>query len=217
MATHATIAQINRRLSQVCLSPAGSFAYDPHPLLHAVPTVFAGEISSLPDSPTPVLAVDFQIQRCARRCSVTEKEFQPGEIFYSVLLADGAEIIRQDFSKDAWEGAPEDSLGWWKSCMPAATGKKIGWAPNDVMLEFFHELADKPEKEDLRYVLTLLLIRRRVMRLEETESQADQREELVVYCSRQEETYRVPVVHPGPARSREIQDELANLLLANTE
>ena len=101
--------------------------------------------------------------------------------------------------------------------MPASTGKKIGWAPNDVMLEFFHELADKPEKEDLRYVLTLLLIRRRVMRLEETEPQDDHREELVVYCSRREETYRVPVVHPDPSRSREIQDELANLLLANTE
>ena len=201
----------------MCLSPTALFAYDPHPLSPAVRTVFGGEISSLPDSPTPLLAVDFQIQRCARRCSVTEKEFQPGEIFYSVLLADGAEIIRQDFSKDAWEGAPEDSLGWWKSCMPASTGKKIGWAPNDVMLEFFHELADKPEKEDLRYVLTLLLIRRRVMRLEETEPQDDHREELVVYCSRREATYRVPVVHPDPSRSREIQDELANLLLANTE
>tara|TARA_Y100001934_G_C12038413_1_gene624833 strand:+ start:127 stop:609 length:483 start_codon:yes stop_codon:yes gene_type:complete len=160
--------------------------------------------------------VDFQIQRCTRRCSVTEKEFKPGEIFYSVLISDGAAIIRQDFSKDAWEGAPEDSVGWWQSCMPAVTGKKMGWAPNDVMLEFFHELADKPEKSDLRYVLTLLLIRRRVMRLEETKSEEDSQEKLVVYCSRREETYHVPVTHPDPARSREIQDELANLLLANT-
>ncbi|MDG2409038.1 MAG: hypothetical protein P8M53_08525 [Pirellulales bacterium] len=161
--------------------------------------------------------MDFQIQRCSRRCSVTEKEFQPGEVFYSVLIADGAEIIRQDFSKAAWEGPPAESLGWWKSCMPAASSKKIGWAPNDVMLEFFQELADKPEKEDLRYVLTLLLIRRRVMRLEETENPQDGREQLVVYCSRQEETHHVPVVHPNPTRTREIQDELADLLLANAD
>ncbi len=101
--------------------------------------------------------------------------------------------------------------------MPAPNNKKIGWAPNDVMLDFFRELADKPEKEDLRYVLTLLLIRRRVMRLEETEEEQDGRPQLVVYCSRQEETYRVPVAHPNPTRTREIQDELASLLLANAD
>ena len=100
--------------------------------------------------------------------------------------------------------------------MPSINSKKIGWAPNDVMLEFFQQLADKQEKEDLRYILTLLLIRRRVMRLEETELQ-EGREQLVVYCSRQEQTYRVTVVHPDPARTQEIQDELATLLLANTD
>lgn len=101
--------------------------------------------------------------------------------------------------------------------MPAPNNKKIGWAPNDVMLDFFQELANKPGKEDLRYVLTLLLIRRRVMRLEETEDEAVGHPQLVVYCSRQEETYRVPVAHPNPTRTREIQDELASLLLANAD
>ena len=101
--------------------------------------------------------------------------------------------------------------------MPTATSKKIGWAPNDVMLEFFQELADKPEKKDLRYVLTLLLIRRRVMRLEETDQEQEGHEQLVVYCSRQEEIYRVPVVQPNPTRTQEIQDELADLLLANAD
>ena len=162
-------------------------------------------------------AVDFQIQRCSRRCFVTDEEFRPGEVFYSVLIAEGAEIIRRDFCKSSWGGPPADSVGWWQSCMPTATSKKIGWAPNDVMLEFFQELADKPEKKDLRYVLTLLLIRRRVMRLEETDQEQEGREQLVVYCSRQEEIYRVPVVQPNPTRTQEIQDELANLLLANAD
>ena len=147
---------------------------------------------------------------------MTDKEFKPEETFYSVLIADGAEIVRRDFSESAWEGPPEGTVGWWQSRMPSANSKKIGWAPNDVMLEFFQELDGKPEKEDLRYVLTLLLIRRRVMRLEETE-QHEGREQLVIYCNRQEQTYRVPVVYPDPARTQEIQDELATLLLANTD
>ena len=38
------------------------------------------------------------------------------------------------------------------------------------MLQFWDELADQPDKQDMRYVLTLLLIRRRVFRLEEEKS-----------------------------------------------
>jgi hypothetical protein len=159
--------------------------------------------------------VDFHVQRCTRRCFKTGKEFQPDEIFYSTLIAEGAEVKRRDFSGDAWEGPPEGALGWWQSRLPARNPKKIGWAPNDVMLEFFLELAEKSEKRELRYVLTLLLIRRRVMRLEETEFDSDGTEQLVVYCARQEETYRVAIASPDSRRTEEIQNELAQLLLAD--
>ena len=50
---------------------------------------------------------------------------------------------------------------------PIAARRKKRWAPNDVMLHFWDELAEQPEQQDMRYVLTLLLVRRRVFRLEE--------------------------------------------------
>ena len=212
MATHAPVSL---RVRQVALPTGARFAYYLRPLTGGL--CRATWENQHPNSPpSKYNSVDFQVQRCSRRCSATDKEFQPGEVFYSLLIADGAEIVRRDFSESAWEGPPENAVGWWQSQMPSINSKKIGWAPNDVMLEFFQQLADKPEKEDLRYILTLLLIRRRVMRLEETELQ-EGREQLVVYCSRQEQTYRVTVVHPDPARTQEIQDELATLLLANTD
>ena len=51
--------------------------------------------------------------------------------------------------------------------MAAVADLRVGikW-PNDVMLELFDQWDGQPDKEDLRYVLTLLLIRRRVLRLE---------------------------------------------------
>ena len=54
------------------------------------------------------------------------------------------------------------------------------------MLHFWDELADQPDKQDMRYVLTLLLIRRRVFRLEEEKRDPQGRELLVVYCPRRE-------------------------------
>lgn len=156
--------------------------------------------------------LDFEVQRCTRRCAKTDRELQPGEEFYSVLVADGGEIERQDFSLDGWEGPPEHAIGCWKSKMPDATAKKANWAPNDVMLDYFQQLQDQQEKQDVRYVLTLLMVRRRILRLEDSETDDDGGEVLVVFCPRNEVEYRVPVQSPSRERANEIQDELAKLL-----
>ena len=66
----------------------------------------------------------------------------------------------------------------------------------------------------MRYVLALLLIRRRVVRLEETERDDNGCEMLVLYCPRRETTYRVAVAAPNDERTTEIQHELAGLLFA---
>ncbi len=158
--------------------------------------------------------MDYEIQRCTRRCAATGRELAPGEEFYSVLLAEGADLKRCDYSVEAWTGPPEDAIGWWKSQMPSSTSKRIHWAPNDVMLHFFEQLEPQPDKQDMRYVLALLLVRRRVVRLEEQEYDDQGRELLVLYCPRRETTYRVPAVTPGPSRTNEIQEELAKLLFA---
>ncbi len=91
--------------------------------------------------------MDFEVQRFTRRCAATDRELAPGELFYSVLLAEGAEVVRHDYAAEAWNGPPVEALGWWKSQLPAADAKpkKPQWAPNDVMLRLFDELAERPE------------------------------------------------------------------------
>ena len=158
--------------------------------------------------------MDYEIQRCTRSCTATGKELTPGEEFYSVLVAEGAELKRHDYSTDAWEGPPEGAIGWWKSQMPNPAARRVHWAPNDVMLHFFEQLESQPDKQDMRYVLALLLVRRRVMRQEEREHDDQGGEVLVLYCPRRETTYRVPAVVPDPSRIEELQEELARLLFA---
>jgi hypothetical protein len=156
--------------------------------------------------------MDYEVQRSARRCSVTGREFAPGETYYSTLVADGAALKRHDYAADAWQGPPAEAIGWWKSQIPDRTAARKHWAPNDVMLNFWDELAEQLDKQDMRYVLTLLLIRRRVFRLEEEKCDAQGREILVVYCPRRETTYQVLAVAPEPPRVDQIQEELAALL-----
>ena len=63
-------------------------------------------------------------------------------------------------------------------------------------------------------MLSLLLIRRRVLRLEHTEQDPQLGEVSVLYCPRREATYRVTTQVPGDERAAEIQEELARLLFA---
>jgi uncharacterized protein YbaR (Trm112 family) len=158
---------------------------------------------------------DFEIQRCTRRCAKTDRELQPGETFYSVLSTEGADVVRRDYGQEAWEGPPDGCLGWWKSQVPGLSAKKANWAPNDVIRDYFQQLGGQAGKEDVRYVLALLMVRRRIVRLEETEKDEAGRETLVLFCPRDEAEYRVPALMPDEQRAREIQEELTKLLHAD--
>jgi hypothetical protein len=172
------------------------------------------------------MLLDFEVQRCTRRCAATDRALEPGELSYSVLEVHGAEVVRKDFCSEAWSGAPESALGWWKTRIPEPSAKKVKLAPNEVLLDLFDELADRPEQSDLRFVLTLLLIRRRVLRLDTpiepigTTSPTDSgrsSEMMFVYCAKRDATYSVPAVMPDPARIDEIQLQLSELLIAGAE
>lgn len=156
--------------------------------------------------------MEYEVQHCARRCTTTGREFAPGEEYYSVLVVEGADLKRYDYAADAWPGPPETALGWWKSRLPQRNANRKHWAPNDVMLDFWDQLAGQADKQDMRYVLTLLLVRRRVFRLEEEQRDPGGLETLVVHCPRRDATYEVPAVMPPPQRIEQIQEELAALL-----
>ncbi len=99
-------------------------------------------------------------------------------------------------------------------------------APSDVLLALLDtETPGETEKpanveppaaarppDDFCYVLSLLLARRRILRLEDTEQSDDGREVSVLFCPRNEKTYRIVTEVPGAERAREIQQQLSQLL-----
>jgi hypothetical protein len=173
------------------------------------------------------MLLDFEVQRSTRRCAATDRALAPGETCYSVLEVQGADVVRKDYCKEAWNSPPENAFGWWKTRIPEPTAKKVKLAPNEVLLELFDEMADRQEQQDLRYVLTLLLIRRRVLRLDlpgdgliAQPSRGEVRsavETMRVYCPKRDATYEVPVAMPDEARIDEIQQRLSELLAAGAE
>lgn len=158
--------------------------------------------------------MEYEVQRCTRHCAKTGRELRPGEAFFTTLVDEAGALVRHDYACEAWTGPPEGVVGWWRSRMPDATPKKAQLAPNDVILQLFDQLAEQPDKADMRYVLALLLVRRRVARQEDGEIDDEGREWMVMYCPRREATLKTLVSMPSDSRAAEIQDELARLLYA---
>ena len=169
------------------------------------------------------MQLDFEIQRSTRRCAATDRALEPGELCYSVLEVRGADVVRKDFAASEWKGPPSEAFGWWKSRVPEPHGKKIKLAPNEVLLRLFDELAERPESEDMRYVLALLLVRRRVLRLdgpglgEEKPSQLADVQTMTVFCPVRELSYDVVAAMPSDERIDEIQQQLGELLVSGGE
>jgi hypothetical protein len=159
--------------------------------------------------------MDYEVQRCTRHCAVSGRELGEGEEFFSVLIAEGSVVRRFDYSLEHWQGAPATAMSCWKSRMPTRDAHKQRLTPGEVLLELFQEWADQPDKADIRYVMALLLVRRRVLRLDETEHDELGGEVLVLQSPRDESVYRVLASPPTPQRAVEIQQDLEKLLYAD--
>jgi len=130
------------------------------------------------------MPLEFDVQRCTRKCAKTGRSLDPGESFFSTLREIGDEVVREDFCVAAWNGPPEESVGWWQSQMPDPNTRKVEWAPNDVILHYFEKIREDANKAETCFVLTLLMMRRRLMRLEETKQDPNGNEVMVLFCPR---------------------------------
>lgn len=155
--------------------------------------------------------IDFEIQRCTRHCAVTGREFRPGEVFYSVLLEEGNTWKRLDYAAESWHGPPDGCIAWWRTQMPLPERKRR-WAPSEVMIRCLEQLADQPQRADFRYLLSLLMIRRRILRLEDTCRDPEGNEILTVYCPLNDRHYEIPAVLPEEDRWQQLEEELSQLL-----
>lgn len=111
---------------------------------------------------------DFTFSKCSRRCHVSSRNLEPGEAFYSVIIADGDNLTRADVAAANWTGPLPKAIGWWRSQMPPAGSRKLRPAPDNVLLETLCQLVERPESEPLAYLLAVLLVRRRVLTEDES-------------------------------------------------
>lgn len=140
--------------------------------------------------------LDYQIQPNTRRCSTTGRELKPGEQVYSILTEKDGKFVRQDFAPEAWQGPPPEAFSFWAGRVPTGEAKRKLVVDDELLLDCFERLQDQlePGKVAFRYVIALLLMRRRKLKFEQARTEAGQ-EVLDLRCPRTGATYAV--TNPG--------------------
>jgi hypothetical protein len=155
--------------------------------------------------------VDFEVTHCSRQCAASGRTLAPGETYFSTLHIEAGRSVRRDCSAEEWRGAPEGAIAWWKAVVPRGDGSKPKLAPQDVLPNLFAELAEQPDEADFRYVLGLLLMRRKILKLDETRRDS-LGEILVLECPRRGEQYELRATTPDPLQTEQLQQRMIELL-----
>ncbi len=156
---------------------------------------------------------EYQIEANTRRCAASGRALQAGERFYSVLLEEDGKLVRRDYSSEAWQGPPPGAFSFWSGRISADLGQRQPQIDDDMLLECFDRLQGniEPERISFRYVLALLLMRRKRLRFEEARTDGDE-EYLHLRCSRTGNLHRV--LNPGLTEEEmaAVQDEVFKVL-----
>lgn len=143
-------------------------------------------------------------------CARCERAFESGEPHWSALAVEGEQLAREDCCRACWPAASAQPgwLFWWRTRHEA--GRKPGLALNLEAIEaLFLGLEGRAEVRlrELRYVLCLLLMRKRRLKIERI-LRDDEGEAMIVRRPRRQEALRVFVFDFDAARMGELREEL---------
>ena len=114
---------------------------------------------------------DWEIKKTLGQCSGSGEEFQVGQEYFAALVQSEEGLVRQDFSDDYWQEHKPEAYCFWKTKMADPEEKKKLFIDDEMLMAFFERLADETEQEkvNFRFVLTLVLMRKRKLKYDSSE------------------------------------------------
>jgi hypothetical protein len=119
----------------------------------------------------------YEVARAAGVCTVTQAPIEPGQKFIAALRETEIGLERLDICLDAWPGFARDRiLAFWQATMPQPQAKKKLFVDDQVLCELLERLdgASEPLKINFRFVLALILMRKRLVVYESSRVENEQ-------------------------------------------
>ncbi len=118
----------------------------------------------------------YDVARQGKLCLCCQQEIPPGEKLMAALREIPAGFERLDVCMACWPNLDrKDVLGFWQTVRRQHEQKKQLFVDDQVLCELFERLADttEPAKVNFRFVLGLILMRKRMLVYEGTRFEHD--------------------------------------------
>lgn len=157
--------------------------------------------------------INYQIQGPARMCAASGRELRPGERVFSVLRDENGQFVRTDYAADAWPGPPAGAVAWWAGRVPEADRPSKPTINDDLLVDCFEHLSGTtdPARLRFRYVVALLLMRRKRFKFEDARKRGE-RDSLVVHDVRTGRRHEVDDPQMTDPEMDAVRDEVFRVL-----
>ncbi|HEV2840174.1 MAG TPA: hypothetical protein VGW39_02515 [Chthoniobacterales bacterium] len=161
------------------------------------------------------LANEWPIKHRADACARTQRPFEPGEHFYTLLFREGEGFRREDLSEEAWAERNENILpfSFWKTRYeppPPAPPEPLGKENAEEILRRLLATNDASHANAC-YVLAVMLERKRVLKQIKTD-QTEGRPVLIYEHAKNGDVFIVPDVRLRLDEIEHVQNEVSQLL-----
>jgi hypothetical protein len=112
-----------------------------------------------------------QVAKPGGTCAVSGRAIAAGERFMAAVRETPAGLERIDVAAEHWEAFDRSGLlAFWQTVMPRAEEKKKVFVDDEVLCTLFERLAEasEPAKIHFRFVLGLILMRKRLVLYDST-------------------------------------------------
>ena len=119
---------------------------------------------------------EWEINKPLGQCYGTERKIESGEEYFAALVETAEGLQRRDFCADYWESQKPDVFCYWKTRLPEPGQKKQLFVDDQMLMAFFERLEKEtePEKINFRFVLALILMRKRILKYDDTRTEDGQ-------------------------------------------
>ena len=116
---------------------------------------------------------DWEIHKPLGTCTGTGKVIEPDEEYIATLFETPEGMQRKDYCIEYWNANKPQVYCYWKSVMPKPDQKKKLFIDDNMLMAFFERMATETdiEKLNFRFVLTLILMRKRLLKYDSTKNE----------------------------------------------
>jgi len=163
--------------------------------------------------------MDWKVGKAAQICSSCGGSLEETE-FYSALRDNGIDFDRLDYCLSCWEETrQEDLFSYWRTHLVSdgRAPRRRRYLSVDTLLDIFQKLAAQPgEKEVFTFLLGMVLVQKRVLRYDRSDTR-DGQEYVILVKGRSGDTFEV--AHPVVSEEEmaQAQESFSTLLQIEEE